>query len=85
MQSVVSNTTGDVFECDIACRRSVAVLCILFKIRCNPMYPLNDVLPGRYMPVRVTRGIPRSHIGISMQKDKVLYGQEPPSGESTTT
>ena len=49
------------------------------------MYLLNNVLPGRYMPVRVTRGIPRSHIGILMQKGKVLYGQEPPSGESTTT
>ena len=27
--------TRDVFECDIAHRRSVAVLCILYKIRCN--------------------------------------------------
>ena len=48
--------TGGVFECDIAHRRSVAVLCKLFKIRCNPMYPLNDALPGPYVPVRVTRG-----------------------------
>ena len=31
--------TGDVFECDIAHRRSVAVLCMLNKIRCNPMHP----------------------------------------------
>ena len=29
--------TGGVFECDIAHRRSVAVLCMLYKIRCNPM------------------------------------------------
>ena len=29
--------TGGVFECDIAHRRSVAVLCMLFKIGCNPM------------------------------------------------
>ena len=43
------------FECDIA-RRSVAVLCMLYKIRCNPMHPLNDALPGPYAPVRVTRG-----------------------------
>ena len=29
--------TGGVFECDIAHRRSVAVLCKHCKIRCNPM------------------------------------------------
>ena len=34
--------TGAVFECDIAHRRSVAVLCMLYKIRCNPvLYPVN--------------------------------------------
>ena len=33
--------TVGVFECDIAHRRTVAVLCILYKIRCNPMYPLH--------------------------------------------
>ena len=27
--------TGGVFECDIAHRRSVEVLCMLYKIRCN--------------------------------------------------
>ena len=27
--------TGGVFECDLAHRRSVAVLCMLYKIRCN--------------------------------------------------
>ena len=48
--------TGGVFECDIAHRRSVAVLCKLYNIRCNPMHPLNDALPGPYVPVRVTRG-----------------------------
>ena len=32
--------TGGVFECDIAHRRSVAVMCMLYKIRCNPMHPL---------------------------------------------
>ena len=37
--------TGGVFECDIAHRRSVAVLCMQYKIRCNPMHPLNDALP----------------------------------------
>ena len=38
--------TGGVFECDIAHRRSVAVLCMLYKIRCNPVHPLNGALPG---------------------------------------
>ena len=33
--------TGGVFECDIAHRRSVAVMCMLYKIRCNPVHPLN--------------------------------------------
>ena len=46
--------TGGVFECDIAHRRFVAVLCMLYKIRCNPVHPLNDALPGPYVPVRVT-------------------------------
>ena len=48
--------TGGVFECDIAHRLSVAVLCTLYKIRCNPGHPLNGALPGPYVPVRVTRG-----------------------------
>ena len=38
---------------DIAHCRSVAVMCILYKIT---MYPLNDAQPGPYVPVRVTRG-----------------------------
>ena len=37
--------TGGVFECDISHRRSVAVLCMLYKIRCNPVHPLNGALP----------------------------------------
>ena len=48
--------TGGVFECDIFHHRSVSVLCMLYKIRCNPMQTLNDAVPGRYVPVRVTRG-----------------------------
>ena len=54
--------TGGVLECDIAHRRSVAVLCMLYKIRCNPMHPLNDALRGPYVPVRVTRGALVSHL-----------------------
>ena len=48
--------TGGVFECDIAHRRSVAVICMLYKIRCKAMHPLNGALPGPYVPVRVTPG-----------------------------
>ena len=48
--------TGGVFECDIADRRSVAVIFMLYKMRCNPMHPLTDALPGPYVPWRVTRG-----------------------------
>ena len=53
--------TGSVFECDIVHRRSVAVLCMLYKIRCNPVHPLNGALPGPYVPVRVTRGALVAH------------------------
>ena len=46
--------TGDVFECDLAHSRSVAVLCMQYKIRCNPMHPFYGALPVPYVPVRVT-------------------------------
>ena len=38
--SGASFLTGGVVECDLAHHRSVAVLCMLYKIRCNPMHPL---------------------------------------------
>ena len=44
-----------VFELDITHRRSVAVQCMLYKIRCNPMHSLYGALPLPYVPVRVTR------------------------------
>ena len=47
--------TVGVFECEIAHRRSVAVLCMLYNIGCNPVHPLNGALPGEYVPVRLTR------------------------------
>ena len=53
--------TMGVFECDIAYRQSVAVLCMLYKIRCNPVHPLNYALPGPYVSVRVTRGALVAH------------------------
>ena len=48
---------GGVFEYDISYRRSVALLCMLYKIRCNPLHPLNGALPGPYVPARVTSAI----------------------------
>ena len=48
--------TGGVLECDMAHRRSVAVLCMLYKIRCKAMHPLDGALPGPYVSLRVTRG-----------------------------
>ena len=53
--------TRDVFAFGIAHRRSLAVLCMLYKIRCNPVHPLNGALPGRYVQVRVTRGALVAH------------------------
>ena len=38
--SRASFLTWSVFECDLAHRRSVAVLCMLYKIRCNLTHPL---------------------------------------------
>ena len=78
--------TGGVFEYDIAYRRSVAVLCMLYKIRCNPVHPLNGALNGPYVPVRVTRcalvahrytyAPPRCMQNLAVQQD--FYS--PPSG-----
>ena len=53
--------SGGVFECDFAHRRSVAILCMLYKMRCNPEHPLIGALPGPYVPVRVTRGVLVAH------------------------
>ena len=47
---------GGVLNCNLSRRRSVAVLCMLYKIRCNLMHPLCGALPVPYMSVRVTRG-----------------------------
>ena len=47
---------GGVLNCNLSHRRSVAVLCMLYKIRCNPKHPLCGALPVTHVPVRVTRG-----------------------------
>ena len=57
LDRVVNGTrflTGGEFEYDIAHRRAVAVLCMLYNIRCNPLHPLYGALPVLYVPVRVT-------------------------------
>ena len=53
--------TGGVVECNISHRLSVGVLCMLYKIRCNPVHPLNGALPGPSVTVRVTRGALVAH------------------------
>ena len=55
-----------VYECDIAHRRSVAVLYMLYKNRCNPMHPLYGALPVPYVPVRATRRA-LAYLGILIQ------------------
>ena len=45
---------GGVFDCNLAHRRSVAELCMVFKIKSNPMQPLSGALPVPYVPARVT-------------------------------
>ena len=47
---------GGVLNCDLSYRRSEAVLCLLYKIRCNPKHPPCGALPVPYVPVWVTRG-----------------------------
>ena len=39
---------GGVLNCNLSQRRSVAVLCMLYKIRCNPKHPLCGALPVPY-------------------------------------
>ena len=45
---------GGVLNCDLSHRRSVAVFCMLYKIRCNPKHPLCGVIPVPYVPDRIT-------------------------------
>ena len=52
---------GGVLNCNLSHRRSVGVLCMLYKIRCNPMHPLCGALPVPYVPVWVTRGTLIAH------------------------
>ena len=56
--------TGSVFECDIAHRRSVAVLCVLYKIRCNPMHPLTMRYLDRMCQYGLTRCPGRTSVNL---------------------
>ena len=49
-------SAGGVLECNLAHRRSIPVLCMIFNIKSNSMHPLNGALPLPYVPARVTRG-----------------------------
>ena len=53
--------TGGVFECDIALRRSVAVPCMLYEIRWNPIHLILSATLCRLQMV------PWSHMGILMR------------------
>ena len=44
---------GGVLECNLAPRQSVAELCMLFKIKSNPVHPLSGALPLPYVTARV--------------------------------
>ena len=50
-----------VLKWNLAHRRSVAVLCMLFKIKSNQIHLLSGALPLPYMSVRVTRGFLAAH------------------------
>ena len=52
---------GGLLNCNLSHRRSVAVLCMLCKIRCNQMHPLCGALPVPYVALGVTRGTLIAH------------------------
>ena len=65
---------GGVLNCDLSHRRYVAVLCMLYKIKCNPKHPLGGALP---VPLcqSVIHALLWSHIGILLR----LLAAEPRS------
>ena len=58
---MMHSITDAVSICDLSHHRSVAVLCMLYKIRCNPKHPLCGALPVPYVAVRVSRGALIAH------------------------
>ena len=64
LNRVVTSTgflAGGVLDCNLAHHRSVAKLCMLFKIKSNPMHPLSGALPLPNVPARATRGALVAH------------------------
>ena len=57
----VVRSAGGVLECNLAHHRSVVVLCMLIKIKSNPMHPLSSALPLLYVPACVTCGALVAH------------------------
>ena len=56
VRSAVFFTWWCFLECDLSDRRSVAVLCLLFRIESNSMHPLSSALPMPYVLARVSHG-----------------------------
>ena len=52
---------GGVLNCNLAHRLSVAELCMLFKIKSNPMHPLSSALSLPYVPAHATPGALVAH------------------------
>ena len=74
---------GCVSVCDSARCRSVAVLCMPYKVRCNLMHPLNGAVPGAYVPVWITCGALVAHrynYARSRWTPGILYPSQCPSG-----
>ena len=53
--------SGGVLDCNLDHHRSVAELCMLFKIKSNPMHPLSGALPFPHVPAHVTCGALVAH------------------------
>ena len=53
--------------CNISRRRSVAVLCMMYKIRFDPIYPHYGAPPVLHVPLRVARDAFGPLIGILMR------------------
>ena len=68
-----------VFQCNIAHRRSVAVLCMLYKIKSTPMHPLHHALTLPYVPMWFKRGalvdigIPMNLLAIEHRCNAIIF------------
>lgn len=53
--------SGGMVSCSLRHRRSVASLCMLYKIASNSTHPVHNVLPGPFIPRRFTRRTVQMH------------------------